>query len=445
MTTTTDLREALGAATDFEDVGAIGRAQSVHARIARIRRRRAATGVVAAAVVAAVAATAVTLPSRHSGVAPATTVAGVSVPRTAAVPPASGFSYQMTSVQKGVVGDGSLRVEMPAGDGDRVVAMVASGLGDGTATLMDENKTGLDRILGAQTGGAGMGAFVPVVGDMSLRITTSGATPEVQLALVTYTLVEPLTTGVRDETGKTAFRERVGGQTLQTARFAEPGQAELTVSTQGAPRSLFFSVYCVVPASAGNVWVKAAINGRSSMWGQCDTTARADASGDGFTPGLRGPQNGSVRVWTSHGRNGAPVAIEGATFGVGVYELGEKSTTEGLSADRLVESQGREWQLAGRVWKDDDPAVWRHTFKAADEPRMLRLATGKGGGRTAFEVRGTDGTAAQMSQFNGAMVGGDVLLLPGTTYRVTVRAEHTAKSQILVYDEVAAGREEANE
>jgi len=440
MTTTTDLREALASATDFEDAGAIGRTQSVHARIARIRRRRAATGVVAAAVVAAVTVTAIAHPSRHSSVDPATTVVGVSVPKTVVVPPATGFSYRVTSVQTGAVGAASLRATTPAGDDDHVVAMVASGLGDGTATLVDESNTGLDRILGAQTGGAGMGAFVPALGGMTLRIKTSGVTPDVQLALVTYTLVQPLSVGVRDDSNQTAFPEQVGGQTLQTARFARPGQAELTVRTHGDPRSLFFSVYCVVPSSAGDVWMNAKVNGRSSMWGQCDTTPRADASGDGFTVGLPGPANGSVHLWMSHGKNGAPVAIEGAVLGIGVYDVGEKSTTDGIAADRVIESQGRLWQLSGRVWKDGEPAAWRHTFDATQEPRVLRLATGTGGGTTRFEVKGDDGTVAQSLTFGGgAMTGGDVLLLPGTTYTVTVRSERPAKSQILVYGEAATG------
>ncbi|WP_297618636.1 hypothetical protein, partial [Nocardioides sp.] len=169
---------------------------------------------------------------RDSGsVDPAGPVTDVAVPRQVEV---DGFTYELDTVREVSPGQ-----DVQVGTGEDVVVMlVATGLGDGSATL-STGDVALARVL------AGQERSVPVTGPHGLAYVSGDlddAPDDARIGVAVYRPTDELANGFSHDTA--VFRSDTGDRRLLNAAFIQDGESSATVVVRGRLDDLTFSDYC---------------------------------------------------------------------------------------------------------------------------------------------------------------------------------------------------------
>jgi hypothetical protein len=439
MNTVDDLRATLSVHAAGEDTALLDRAAAVRSRVRVVRRRRRVGSVAALAAVLAVVVAATVVP-RH----------GDEVVRYAGMPrmlTSGGFEYRLA--QSGELAElhrrGRFDLVAPK-DGRPVVAVItAEHLGSGTATLIDPNGIAVARLVGS-----GVSAPVPVfpledASDIPLTVQVSGAGPDTRVAVGGYRRTTALPKGVVDPSRSTVFRQRAAGRSLLDASFAEPGAAEATVRFTGALADVRVADFCSVPRGGSEdagPWVHVSIDGKgfsSTTCGQPEEDA-SNGGGGAFYADDHQVEAHTARVWTSTTEGGGPVPVPGAVVGIGVYGPAPTVQVHGSTIDKVVEHDGRLWQL-DRAIESTGGHELSTTWHELSAPLLVGYATeGTRRVSTGGSVPGSislDGSAEDVADARASSLSG--VLLPSTrsdlqSYTVRWPAKYThASGAILVY------------
>lgn len=440
MSTLHDLRATLGAHAPADDAALHHRAAAVRSRVAVVRRRRrvaTAVGAVAAVavVVAGIALPRLVVSNGRADLAAATSLA------------TGGFRYELVKIFEMQPGKDDLRLTLPRSTRRQVVVLLAEGLDGGSVTLsevpsgepIDDLETGtpVDRLY---TDGAG----VPVpasAADASYLLHTDATGPKVRVGIALYRRTEAMPEGVVDPTGATVFRREAGGRRLLAAAFIRPGQAEATLRFSGALADVRLSDFCSTPRGgtpADGPWFHVSIDGDGAVSGSCGAPQEDASLGGSFFPDSHVAADHTARVWITPTEHGDPAPVAGAVAGLGVYSPGEGVLVHGSTIDRVVESQGRVWQLADIVRSTPGErrieATWTglrdHLLVGYAVEGTQRVSTGgtvPGGGHV-------DMTAKSAAEARSSAVGGVVLPADEASFDVTWPARFAdASGAILVY------------
>ena len=449
MSTLDDLRATLVAHAPAGDDALLDRAGSVRARVRVVRRRRRVSAVVGAVAAVALVAVGVTVPRLvvdrgDPGLAAATTVR------------VDGFEYRLVRVVKSRPGDDALTVTVPRDDADQAVALLADGLGDGSATLRPKYEATSDtdvwegnpddRII---ADGANPAIPMPTHFDgsqpeMTFVLRVDGGTSQTRVGVAFYERTDRMPKGVVDPTGKTVFRQQVGSRRLLGAAFAEPGEAEATFTFDGRLDEVELGGFCSVSPLAYRgrraPFINIAVDGDGPVsWDDCGAPAE-DAGAGSYV--LDDPSDGehTMRVWTSEKASGPPQAYDGMVLGAAAYDDRDAVVVSGSRVDRVVE-------LAGRSWKLDEDAIERSakgsssvSYSERTDDAVLLGYAAAGVTRIEGEVDGgmasQDGAVMSNGTGDGPVSSVGTLLLPRdkATYTVSWRAaDQGAAVAILVY------------
>ena len=411
MNTLDDLRATLTHEADrLGDPDRYARPVAVRGRIRAVRRRRRATaGAVAAALVVATAA-GVTALHRPDRVEPAAEVAGVRVPRHVTV---TGFPYRLSGTAALEGAGDNRRMHLGAGP-ERVVSLVADGLGSGSATLYADGEP-----VARAHGDHDVELPTPVgTFATTLRVRLDDAPRAARVGLAVYDTTGALAPGVSN--GHAVFRTTVAGDRLLAGAFSDPGAGEVTVRFTGALSDVRFSDYC--STATGGLWYGLTLDGRDLGSGDCVGNDPRDAGTSSSVYSGRRVREHVLRATFTRGSKGPRVSPPDGVLGLGVYRLAAAGRDVlGLDVSRTLEQFGRTWQLERVI---PQPAGSRGrlstTIATGDSDRLVGLV---GRGATVglvWKGRLTDGTSAYLGARTGTASTTDSLLLSGDRYRVTV-------------------------
>jgi hypothetical protein len=425
MNTLDDLRSTLGHEADrLDDTDRYVRPVAVRERIRAVRRRRAALAA-SAAVLAVVAAT-TTLDAvleRDDPVDPASRIFGVDVPERVVV---SGFPYELEDTS---VLDGGGRTRLDGGTDDRAVSLVASGLGDGSATLYVDGEAaarafGDDAVelpvpLGAPSG--------------EVRVRLDGAPADAHAGIAVYRTTGDLPDGATD--GRVVFREDRAGDTLLAGAFATEGESSVTVTVRAALGDLRFSDFCAT-AEKG-LWYHVSIDDDGPISSSCteDPDATGDVSGSwaSLTDTTGAVRQHTVRAYVTRGPDGPEVEAD-VRLGVGVYERGTAPhDVLDLGVDRTVEWAGRTWVLEDVV-QSSSGAPAGATIDTSAGDRLVGFVASGGSAHLSWTGHLDDGRSVGIgtSEGPGSTLSG--VLLEGDRYEVGVSVEgEDVEAAVLIY------------
>ena len=408
MNTLDDLRSTLESHADgLDDTERYARPVAVHARIRAVRRRRAGLAAAAAAVVLLAGVATVDSLRTPDTVQPADhVVVGVDVPATIDV---LDFPYALRDLHEL---DDAFRVQ--PSDGEQAVALAASGLGSGSATLYADGEA-VARLRGDQQ----VAAPYPIGdGGTGLEVRFSGTGPGARAGVAVYAATGEMPDGVSD--GTSVFRDTVAGNRLITAAFAAPGTTSVTVQASGPLDQLQIASRCS-DATEG-IWFNLSVDGDGPVqWGQCsdggvDNTPSA-------TLGSRDPGRHTFTAYATRGENGPRVPVD--ELGVGLYATEPATPVGNASAAATVESAGRTWRLTETL--DATQTV----VDTADGDRLVGFAASAGRAWITWRGDLDDGRSSEVG--GGGTIYGPVLLA-GDRYQVTLHQRAaTGQARILVY------------
>ena len=443
MSTVDDLRSTLeDRARAVDDPGASPRVVAVHERVRGLRRRRrTAAGVLAAVVLAAGVGLATLDLVGSDGPEPAggpRAVGGQEVPATVSV---LGRGYALRDAVPVRPGERTVKVELEPSEEMRVVSLAATDLDGGSATLLDRGR-GVARVLGSGS----VQPPVPVYpGTGGLRVVLDGLGPDAEVGLAVYDQTGPAPGAVVGPDDVALFRPSAFGEELLAAGFsgvdgADPSQ--LTVRLDLDQRQVVrVATFCT--AATRGLWLSVELDGRPAYSrGSCDDEGMADLPG-GWTSQERGLARGehTLRAYLTRGADGPEVDDPTAVIGIGAYPEPATTTESGTSIDRVVERDGRLWELEGvlRATEDGEPVTRRVETDAG--PVLVGFAFDGGtAGLEAEPVRGrgvglTSGLVG--SPRGGSSIAGQ--LLAGDTYDVRLYEDRGRpfEGSILLYRPVA--------
>ncbi|WP_341229381.1 hypothetical protein [Nocardioides salarius] len=444
MSTVDDLRSTLeDRARAVDDPGASPRVVAVHERVRGLRRRRrTAAGALAAVVLAAGVGLATLGPvGGGDGPDPAEgprTVGGQEVPATVSV---LGRGYELSDEVTVGTGERTVRVALEPSEELRVVSLAASDLDGGSATLLDHRR-GVARVLGSGS----VQPPVPVYpGTGGLRVVLDGLGPDAEVGLAVYDQTGPAPGAVVGPDDVALFRPSAFGEELLAAGFsgvdgADPSQ--LTVRLDLDQRQVVrVATFCT--AATRGLWLSVELDGRPAYSrGSCDDEGMADLPG-GWTSQERGLARGehTLRAYLTRGADGPEVDDPTAVIGIGAYPEPATTTVAGTSVDRVVERDGRLWELEGALTATEDGEPFTRRVEADAEPVLVGFAFDGGtAGLEAEPVRG--GGVGLTSGLVGSPRGGSSIagqLLAGDTYEVRLYEDRgrSFEGSILVYRPVS--------
>jgi hypothetical protein len=324
-------------------------------------------------------------------------------------------------------------VRLPKADDVQAISLVANGLGQVSATLYVDDEA-VARAFGSEI------ALPVPIGDLgaTLRLRFDGAPADAKAGLAVYTQTGELPPGVTSPDKSAIFRDRVGGNALVTAAFAEPGSAEVTRQFDGRPSDVAFASYCSAATSHG-LELNVSLDGDTLISGPCDD-ADSDAAGSTYTldPSSAGAADSgahTIRAFVTRGVKGPEVTPEDVTLGFGVYRKAtEQRDVLGMSVDEVIDFNGRTWQLERVVPDSDGHDV---TVSTADGDRLVGLVAHGDLVSASWDGRLDSGEGTRLSSGqalgSASTVGG--VLLRGDTYQVRINSEHGApfEGSLLVY------------
>lgn len=338
MTGLDELRSTLRAEADgLTDTGLAARTDAVHGRvrIAR-RRRRAGVAVAAALLVGGTALTTQVLDRDGGRIEPADTVLGQEVPDHLEM---LGFPYRL--VDSRTATKGTVRLSGPGQDDRRAVVLVATGLGNGRASLV----TDTGEFLASADADHPVSAAVVVDETTRLKVSFAGATDDRRAAVAMYAPTGEQADGVVSPDGSAVFRRDTAAGRLVASAWSlgdEPAP-ELTVP-RDLPHGYYVATYCRSSLDG----VGYAVRGLVSSDGCGDTDP--DAGSGGVTPG--GPV-GTIRMQLTRGLDGPVVTDrpDDTLMGIAVYASRAPSDLrlDGRHLPAEVEYRGRTWRLTDTV------------------------------------------------------------------------------------------------
>lgn len=439
MNTLEELRASLAShAEDLNDQGLHTRAGAVHARVRRVRRQRRVALAGALAAVLAVAGVGVGLGSdrQRRSLEPTSPLAGHAISRQVDV---AGFVYDLATTAESKPGDQKLTLTLPKSDRDRVISLVASGLGAGDATLFV---------------GSGQPDYLPASGlpasydagsvldriatdsavDVPVELSTESTHLTVRLrhaaagavvGLAVYDQATALPGGVSAQ--GMAFPQTVGDERLVTAAIGRQGDGSVSITFRGPLRNPDLESLCATGAK--HIW-KHVTDSATKGWfgGECgplDPTGDANLGvghGEGVPSAGYGPGRHTVTIkvfrHVAHRRDTA-VDLADVHLALGLYDdLSPVRHVRGLDWDTRMLSGGRMWQLDRVV-----PYVEGRTrIEATSGPVMLGLQYA-GRSSTCPIASGSNGDVFDF-QCNGSSLGGPsatwgMLLMPGAAYTLS--------------------------
>lgn len=459
MNTLEELRASLAShAEELTDQGVPTRAGAIATRVRRVRRQRRAAvagGLVAVLVIAAFGAGLGSLSQRRS-LEPTTPLAGHAISRTVEV---DGFTYDLATTAESRPGDSTLTLMLPKADRDRVVSLVASGLGTGEATLFAGNgrpdnlsspgqpaaydgDSVLDRVATASAVDVPVGV-VPQRTRLTVRLRNAGAGAVVGLAV--YDQGTPLPGGVSAD--GMAFPKTVGEERLVAASIGRQGHRSVSITFRGPVRHPDLRQLCATA--------------RKHVWGEVTDSASKGWSGGGCAPmdpiedvnlgvgasagvpsGGFGPGMHTITLaafdHVAH-RKDTPVDPSDVRVAIGLYDdPSPVRRVAGMTWDTRLLSGGRMWHL-DQVLPYRERAV---TVDATSGPVMLG-AVFAGRSNSCVVATGSDRTVFQMP-CTGSAAGGPLgtwgqVLMPGATYRLSTadpddnRKPGTGLRYVLIY------------
>lgn len=332
MNTLDDLRATLERHADhLQDVDRQVRAQSVRTRVRKVQQRRTGTAA-AAVVVAMVLALAGAGLLRGGGTPEPAAPLFDGVPQRVEV---YGFPYEVATTT--ALEDGGGFDLDP--DGPRVVSLVASDLGTGSATLLSVSVPPLEVALARVRGNEQVSAPVEVdTGLDALQVRLDGAPDGARVGIVVYQATGALAPGV--PAPGVVFREHVGDYELEDADFADAdGEARVTAEMNGAHEA---GVYC--RSDQRDLWIhftsstglEYAERCSDYDWGTNDPGINGGYLNDG-THGAR-----TLSAYVTEGKTGE--RVDDAVLGLASYR-------QAALAEVLGEPVApREFEFAGRTW-----------------------------------------------------------------------------------------------
>lgn len=418
MNTLDDLRTTLEQhAEGFDDTARPARVAAVHHRVRAVRRRRASAGVVAAtlAVVAGVAA--VGSLREPGSVEPAgPSVVGVDVPDRVSV---HGFPYDL--IDSGAVPEGEAWFVRGPQAVPQSVSLVGRGLGSGSATLYADDEA-VSRVFGD-----GVGAPVPVAGDVALTVRYDGAPGDSRTGLAFYEATGEPAPGVAD--GAIVFREQVGSATLVDAAFST-GPSVVELPAAGDLADLHVATWCTTDERG--MWLTTEVDGQPSSSRPCVWDGVRDPGTNTEVPAVGSDgRSHTVRTVLTRGSFGPDATDTKARLGLGIYAQ-ETTMVAGTGVPSVVEAQGRTWALdpAGMTTVEVDN--WERTVDTTDGDVLLGVVGRAETLRLDWEGRLSRGSSPSYESDLGA-AGIGALLLQGDRYTVRMTGSEVRKASLLVY------------
>jgi len=430
--TVDELRTSLSAHADaltddaLADDAPLGRKAALQRRIRRARNQRRAGiagGVAAVVLVAGGVVATVSQPSRHSS---SPEIAGHTMERTVTV---TGFDYRLTQTGQSTPGQQRFTFHLPEVGPDRVIELLGTGLGDGWATLEDQDAA-LARVSGASTAGA------PVPVDSTkhdVTVVLRDTRRDAQVGIAVYERDRSLPAGIDD--GTAVFRTSVGSDSLLGGTWAAPGRSAVSFTVTGPAERWRVSGSCALPGAkpSRDVMLDEVVDGKSFAAIGCEPLAARslDPGTAGSQPSrwplTTGPHTVTVRLVD---RGGHPVQVAGAVIGGAIYAVGQQRTVRGMPVDYEVPANGRVWLLDQAIPADNaeitGPAYVEAVLGRGDwRPTAQHLTDGD----RDMELAGDDNRAG------GASLAGLGEVLAGSTYRFWLEhgKDPAAKATILVY------------
>lgn len=324
----TTLEQHASAVVD-DDLGARPSAVRERASVVRRRRRAAVTGTAALALAASLGVG--QLMSGSDDVEPATPrLVGLSVPTTF---DSLGYTYAYAD---GTEGERLAAVDLSSSDRSRLVSWGTAGADD--QVLITRSDAAPERY---DVGDFADFVQVPIGVDVTVSVRGEG-----QVALAVYEITDAAPPGVTRD-GVT-FRESVAGDRLLDAVIGEPGDAELSASTEAADGRIAYRYFCA-DAQPGAVLHLGDADGELVVGG-CRDGVPFDPGGSGALEkvlAVDGAVDGAdvVRLWVTQGEDGPRVASGELVLGLGLYAAAP-TTQEvgGLAVADLVEYEGHLWR-----------------------------------------------------------------------------------------------------
>ena len=397
MSTLHELRLTLDEhAERLHDSGHIDRTAAVHQRVRAVRRRR--TAAVAIAAVVAIIATAVvtqTLRTPEDPV-PAEQWHGVDVPTE--VDLAAG-TYDLDELRDMEPGE-KVSFPYPEKLDRRAVALMAPGLGDGTATLL-VNGNPVTRLVGDSELTP---TFALWLNDLQIRL--DGAPAGAQVGIATYNGPD------------TVFPEIHENDKLAASTTSDDSSAEITVTA--ALSELELAALC--SSTTGEITMTV------------DDVAVVDAEACSQNFQLEDGSFSTEQLADNDRVEEHTIRVERTEPGVSVaaYVLGDGPEILGQQVAETVEYMGRSWTLDETIDQDGGALPLSAEITTTDEDRLVQFVNANGGAAATLtsglgepcEAISTQGLS---DSCNPILLAGDVHQIEVTGYTLTTEAA------ILVY------------
>ncbi|MFT4083784.1 MAG: hypothetical protein QM638_14475 [Nocardioides sp.] len=369
MPTLEDLRTQLAERAEI-DTALPTRAGDVRRRVGRLRARRRAGAAGVLAAVVAVAGAVVWMPRDHG----AEPLAGHALAEHVEV---LGLDYQLSTTEQSDPGQKKLSVTLPKSDREQVVALAATDLDGGRATLAVDGED-TDRIISASALDA------PVSVDSSkqtLTVTVRGAGPDAVVGVAVYRRSDVAAQGIAGKSR--VFPRTVGDARLVNGAWSTGSSATVTVDGADKVRRIAYS--CIQPAGRTRVWLRFTIDGKPEGGMQCDTltkgenvaTTYGERAGDSYlSDALTTPGTHVIRVDTATGYRASAkrVHLPDTEIGVAGYTGAATVAVGGLRIDRVTEFDGQRWTVARVVPIAERTDRFSTTLKQSAENRALGVA-----------------------------------------------------------------------
>jgi hypothetical protein len=433
MNTIEDLRTTLAAQADVAGDPAAARSAAVRERVRRVRTRRAtAVAAVVAAVVAA-AGLSVLVPGLER-----LPVAGLPGKVTA-----QHFTYELADTEVIEVSADRRQIEVPtpSDDGQWGVVVGGTDLEAGTATVFINGEPVL-RIRGDERS-----ALYPIPfhagGHITVKVDDAAGGGQVSLGL--YERTGAVAGEALSHAGR-IFPATYGGARLIGGEFGDPDDTVVRYWFRASGRPIVVAPVCLDPT--GTFEVSYQIDGKEVGRGGCSEESLAMPAPDlaisqllqtdQLSPGRHAVTLDARR---RDGSTGPPEDVA-VLLGIAVYEEGEQVHLGAMDIDKLIEQNGRRWQV-DRVIPISKTRAFSTEVATGDRPALVGFQTC---GRTVTAYarsqslgRRTDGSTSTDSTGGCGYSVGDELLAYDT-YDVALEptkdgpaAEMTFRGALVVY------------
>lgn len=397
MSTLHELRATLEEHADgVHDGERFTRAAAVHQRVRGVRRRRtAAVAVAAVAVLAAVVTVGVRL-GGPDDVVPAERWHGVDVPTEVELAAGSYELDRLRAVRPGR----EVEIPYPEAVERRAFALVATGLGDGSATLLAGDRP-LIRLSGDRQLSAAY-AYSP----FTLQVRLDDAPPEARVGIAFY----------EGPGTDTVFPERHGTGELAASESSDTATAEVTVTA--ALSELEIAGVCPTIDGSITLWIDGAVADERD----CSSAYRNE---DGSFGVIAAGEDDEVEEHT--------IRVERTEPGVhlAAYVRGDGPEVLGQPVAETVEYAGRTWVLDELLDEDDPGLPLTAEIRTDDGERLIDFRNVGG----YAELRLTSGLGEPCEAMGTSEIGDSCnpVLLAGDVHRIEVTGPEETQVVGLVY------------